>query len=203
MGDRENSSSRADKKQQRTINDSEEQPSETSSSLGALLNPNQAPSQQGRSNDTQGGSKGSGSGSKKPKAIESGNAQPIANKNENQVQKRGTHVGEDAAATSSSSKTQGKKPSNNNKNKQKEPEAPLVFLTELERIEKCGDTDYYGILGFPTDGNNVDPDIRAQRHIRLTQLMHPDKAEGKFKTRATGAIQSKRESYGMLDLAEL
>ncbi len=69
-------------------------------------------------------------------------------------------------------------------------------------IEKCADTDYYGILGFPTDGNNVDTDIRTQRHIRLTQLMHPDKSEEEFKTRASGAIQSKRESYGMLDFAE-
>jgi len=218
MGDKENP---PDRKQQRTNNDSEEQPSEkpseTSSSLGALLNPNQAPSQQGRSNDTQGGSKGSGSGSKKPKAIESGNAQPIANKNENQVQKRGTQAGGDTAATASDPKTQGNEPNNKGKNKQEEPDplarfrntqgkpqdtTPLEFLTELERIEKCADTDYYGILGFPTDGNNVDTDIRTQRHIRLTQLMHPDKSEEEFKTRATGAIQSKREAYGLLDFAE-
>lgn len=221
MGDNKDPSSRADEEQQRMNNDNPEQPSEKSSekpsSMGALLNPNQASSPQSESKN-----KGSGSKAKKPKAIEGGNAQPTVDKNELQVQKRGTQAGGDTAdaATSSDSKTQDNKPNDKGKNKQKEPEASpslahfkntegklqdtvlLDFMTELERIEKCAETDYYGILGFPSDGNNVDPNIRAHRHMRLTQLMHPDKSKEELKKRATEATTSKRESQEMLDLAD-
>ena len=212
MGDKENSSSRADKKKQRMIGDSQEQSSEQSSekpsTLGAFLS-NQGPSQQGRSNDSQGGSKSSGSGSKKPKAITSGSGEPSVDK---QVEEGDTA----GAATSSDPKTQG---NNKDKNKQKAPKVsplahfqntqgkvedkkPLSFTTELERIEKCADNNFYGILGFPSDSNDVDLTIRTQRYMRLTQLIHSDKIEEKFKTRANGATQSKMELYGMLGFTE-
>jgi hypothetical protein len=79
---------------------------------------------------------------------------------------------------------------------------PLEFLIELERIKKCVDTNYYNIVELLIDNNNLNIDIQTQRHIRLTQLIHFDKFEKKFKTRATRAIQSKRESYEMLDFAK-
>lgn len=227
MGDQKDPSTGADKKQQRTISDSQEQssekPSKTSSSLGNLLNPNQAPSQQ--SNDNQGGSKGSGSGSKKPKAIEDGSGQPSVDKSGLQVQRRGTQAGEGdtaRAATSSDSKTQGNdsKSKSKSKSKQKAPEPspslarfqdtqgkvedkkPLDFMTELQRIENCADDDFFGILGFPSDGNNIDPEIRVQRHMRLTMVMHPDKVDEEFRKRANAATQSKRKPHGMLEPAE-
>lgn len=185
--------------------------------MNVLLNSNQASSQQNRNNNTQDSSNNSESDFKKSKAIESSNAQPIVNKNENQVQNRKTQVEKNTAATSFDSKTQNNKSNNKNKNKQKKSDllarfrniqskseniTSLIFLTELKRIEKCADTNYYNIFEFSTDSNNIDIDIQIYRYIRLTQLMHSDKFEKKFKTRVTKTIQSKRESYKMFNFAE-
>jgi len=119
------------------------------------------------------------------------------------VQKRKTQAKKDIVATSFNSKTQNNKSNNKDKNKQKKFNllAPfrntqnksqditsLKFLIELKRIEKCVDTNYYNILEFLINNNNVNINIRIQRYIRLIQLMHSNKFEKKFKTHITKTI---------------
>jgi len=78
----------------------------------------------------------------------------------------------------------------------------LNFTTKLKRIKKCANDNFYNILEFLSDNNNVNSKIRAHKHIRLTQLMHSNKFNEKFKERVTRATQSKRKSYEMLDFAK-
>ncbi len=133
------------------------------------------------------------------------------------MQKCKTQAKKNIAATVFDSKTQNNKPNNKNKNKQKNSDLLvcfrniqnklqniifLNFLTELKKIEKCVDTDYYSIFDFLTDSNNVDINIQTQKYIQLIQLMYSDKFEKKFKTRVTEAIQSKRELYKIFNFAD-
>ena len=96
------------------------------------------------------------------------------------MQKYKTQAEKDTAATVFNSKKQNNKLNNKNKNKQKNFDLLvcfrniqnklqniifLNFLTELKRIEKCVDTNYYSILDFLTDNNNINTDIQIQQYI--------------------------------------
>ena len=202
----------ANKKKQRIINNSQKQFFEKSSEKSFILSvflSNQDSSQQSRSNNSQDSSKNSESDFKKSKAITSDSKKQSINK---QVKER--DIAE--AATFSDSKTQD---NNKNKNKQKvfkilflayfqniqskiENKKSLFFTTELKRIEKCADNNFYDILGFSSNSNNINLTIQTQRYIQLTQLIYSDKIQEKFKTHINRATQRKIELYKMLDFTE-
>lgn len=120
------------------------------------------------------------------------------------------------AATSFDSKIQN---SNKNKIKQKTLEVlflarfqniqrevqntkSLDFTTELKKIEKNSDNNFYDILEFSSNKNNIDFKIQTQRYIQLTKIIYSDKINKKFFEQITTATKSKKNLYRILNFAE-